>query len=297
MNELGSDDADDLTQAFLANRSLLIAVAYRVLGSLSDAEDVAQEAWLRWSRVTGDVVLAPRPYLVKVTTRLAIDRLRRRQARRELDAGTWLPEPIGEAQDDPAAHVVMAESVSTGLLLLLETLSPLERATFVLREAFGYDYATIADIVGRTEPAVRQLNSRARKHVAERRARYSIDRATHDQVTRTFYAAVESGDMDALLSVLAPDVTLVADGGGKVRAPLLPVEGVEKVVRFLVAVASRPVPGQHSEVIRVDGMAGVVVWSEGATVAAMTFDISDGAIAVIYLVGDPDKLRALDRPR
>lgn len=294
MSEVQADTTDESTRTFLAHRDLLVAVAYRILGSRSDADDVVQDAWLRWSRAGREGVTTPRPYLIKITTRLAIDRLRRRRVQREHDAGVWLPEPIGEVEPDLVDHVVLAESVSTGLLLVLESLSPLERAVFVLREAFEYEYADIAAIVGRSEPAVRQLNSRARRHVSDRRSRYSTDPTTHAQVAARFRSAVESGDVDALISVLAPDVTLVADGGGKVRAPLLPVEGLDKVVRFLVAVASRPAPAQRSGVVQLDGRPGVVVWSEKAAVAALTFDLASDVIAAIYLVGDPDKLRGLD---
>jgi RNA polymerase sigma-70 factor (ECF subfamily) len=290
VTERADAHGSDATELFEAQRRYLVGVAYRVLGSVSDAEDVVQDAWLRWSRVNIDSVEDPRSFLVTVSTRLAIDRLRRRQAAIEGQPGTWLPEPMAEAADDP---VELAESVSFGLLLVLESLSPLERAVFVLHEAFGYSYAEIATFVERQEAAVRQLGHRARTHVKGQRARYETDPATHREVVERFHLAVQLGDIGALLSVLAPDVILVADGGGKVRAPLLPVVGIEKVVRFLGSVASRPLPSQHSDVEIINGSAGIVVRSADGPAAALSFDVDDGTIRAVFLVGDPDKLQRL----
>lgn len=281
---------NEATQLFEAQRRYLVGVAYRVLGSVNDAEDIVQDTWLRWSRVPIGSVQDARSFLVTVTTRLAIDRLRRRQAAREGQPGTWLPEPRAEAADEA---VELAESVSFGLLLVLESLSPLERAVFVLHEVFGYSYAEIAPIVERQEAAVRQLGHRARSHIQEQRARYATDPATHREVVQRFHDAVQLGDIGALLAVLAPDVVLVADGGGKVRAPLLPVVGIEKVVRFLGSVASRPQPSQRSEVVIINGWAGIVVRSAEEPAAALSFDVDDGMVTAVYLVGDPDKLQRL----
>jgi RNA polymerase sigma-70 factor (ECF subfamily) len=191
--------------AFEAQRDLLTGVAYRIVGQVADAEDVVQEAWLRWQRVDWSGVREPRAFLVRVVTRLAIDRLRRRQARREEYPGEWLPEPV--ATDlDPAAEAVRAETLEMAMLVVLETLSPLERAVFVLREAFGFTHAEIADALGRTEPAVRQLASRAHRHVRERRPRFEPDPIRRHAVMQGFLSATLNGDVEGLLRVLAPGV-------------------------------------------------------------------------------------------
>src|SRR5215203_301773 len=227
----------DPARVFDEHRGLLISVAYRVLGSVTDAEDAVQEAWLRWSGVDHSGVDNPRAFLVRVTTRLAIDRLRRAKARRESYVGPWLPEPILTRQD-PAEDAAMAESVSMAMLVVLETLSPLERAVFVLREAFGLPYAEIADVLGRKEEAVRQLARRARDHIRERRTRFKADQTEQRRVTERFLEATVSGDLATLMEVLSPGVTLVADGGGRALAPRRPVRGAEKVARFLVTVST-----------------------------------------------------------
>src|ERR687889_1656935 len=224
-------------RVFDEHRDLLISVAYRVLGSVTDAEDTVQEAWLRWSKMDPAEVSTPRAFLVRVTTRLAIDRLRRAKARRESYVGPWLPEPILTRQD-PAEDAAMAESVSMAMLVVLETLSPLERAVFVLREAFGMPHAEIADVLGRREEAVRQLARRAREHVRERRTRFDADRAEQRRVTERFLEATSTGDLDGLMAILSPGVTLVADGGGRALAPRRPVRGAEKVARFLLSVTT-----------------------------------------------------------
>jgi RNA polymerase sigma factor (sigma-70 family) len=202
--------SQDAARVFEDYRGLLVSVAYRVLGSVTDAEDAVQEAWLRWSNVDHSQVADPRAFLVRVTTRLAIDRLRRAKARRESYVGPWLPEPILTRQD-PAEDAAMAESVSMAMLVVLETLSPLERAVFVLREAFGMPHAEIADVLGRKEEAVRQLAKRARDHVRERRTRFDADRNEQQRVTERFLEATAGGDLEGLMEVLAP--------GGRSRWP------------------------------------------------------------------------------
>jgi len=224
-------------RAFDEHRDLLISIAYRVLGSVTDAEDTVQEAWLRWCKVDPAEVSTPRAFLVRVTTRLAIDRLRRAKARRESYVGPWLPEPV-LTNYDVAEDVALAESVSMAMLVVLETLSPLERAVFVLREAFGMPHAEIGEVIGRKEEAVRQLARRARDHVQERRSRFDADHTEQRRVTERFLEATSSGDLEALMGVLAPGVMLVADGGGRAITPRRPVRGAEKVARFLLAVAT-----------------------------------------------------------
>ena len=291
------------TRVFDEHRELLISVAYRVLGRVTDAEDAVQEAWLRWIKVDPAEVSNPRAYLVRVTTRLAIDRLRRAKARRESYVGPWLPEPILTGRD-VAEDVALAESVSMAMLVVLETLSPLERAVFVLREAFGMPYAEIADVLGRKEEAVRQLGRRARDHVQERRFRFDADRTEQRRVTELFLEATSTGNLEALMAVLSPGVTLVADGGGRALAPRLPVRGAEKVARFLLTVTteehiarflrsigSEPVAADlRSYVAWVNGGPGIVVASGGKPISALVLDVADGAIRTIHLVANPEKL-------
>jgi RNA polymerase sigma-70 factor (TIGR02957 family) len=293
----------DATLVFDEHRDLLVAVAYRMLGSVTDAEDAVQEAWLRWSNVDHSEVKDPRAFLVRVTTRLAIDRLRRAKARRESYVGPWLPEPVLTEQEDPAGDLAMAESVSMAMLVVLETLSPLERAVFVLREAFGMPHAEIAEVLGRREEAVRQLARRARDHVRERRTRFDADQDEQREVTACFLKATSTGDLEALMEVLSPGVELVADGGGKALAPRRPVVGAEKVARFLVAIVDeeqtarflRSVGSESSEEVRVhvapvNGEPGVVITAGGEPISALVLEVSGGAVQTIRLVANPEKL-------
>jgi RNA polymerase sigma factor (sigma-70 family) len=226
-------------EAFEAHRPLLLSVAYQMLGSLTEAEDVVQEVWLRWDRIDQDAIEDARAFLVRVTTRLAIDRLRRLKARREAYVGPWLPEPI-LAEADAGETVELAESVSLAPLEVLETLSPLEWAVFVLREAFGYSYAEIGEVIGRREATVRQFARRARDHVQQRQPRFDADQLTRRRVTEKFLAACNNGDVAALMAILAPGVTLYADSGGRVRAPRRPIVGADKVARFFLSVWKIP---------------------------------------------------------
>jgi RNA polymerase sigma-70 factor (TIGR02957 family) len=295
-------DESDAIRIFDEHRDLLISIAYRVLGSVTDAEDTVQEAWLRWSKVDPAEISNPRAFLVRVTTRLAIDRLRRAKARRESYVGPWLPEPI-LTDTDVAEDVALAESVSMAMLVVLETLSPLERAVFVLREAFGMPYTEIGEVIGRKEEAVRQLARRARDHVQERRTRFEADQTEQHRVTEHFLEAASSGDLEALMGVLAPSVTLVADGGGRALAPRRPVRGAEKVARFLLAVATEEKSARFLESIgaepvadlrvypaQVNGGPGVVITSQGRPVSALLLDVADGAVQTIHLVANPEKL-------
>ena len=277
------------TRVFDEHRDLLVGVAYRVLGSVTDAEDVVQEAWLRWSKVDLAEVDNPRAFLVRVTTRLAIDRLRRAKARRESYVGPWLPEPLLTGYDD-SEQIELAESVSMAMLVVLETLSPLERAVFVLREAFAMPYAEIGEVIGRKEETVRQLARRARDHVRERSVRFEADQETRRRVTERFLEAAVGGDVEALMEVLAPGVTLVADGGGRARAPRRPVYGADNVARFLTVVATRPGEDVQARIAQVNGGPGIVVTSEGETVAVLVLDVSGGVVRTVHLVANPEKL-------
>jgi RNA polymerase sigma-70 factor, ECF subfamily len=292
----------DAARIFDEHRGLLVSVAYRVLGSVTDAEDAVQEAWLRWSGVDHSGINDPRAFLVRVTTRLAIDRLRRVKARRESYVGPWLPEPILTRQD-PSEDAAMAESVSMAMLVVLETLSPLERAVFVLREAFGMPHAEIADVIGRREDAVRQLARRARDHVRERRARFDADSDEQRRVTERFLEATSNGDLKALMEVLSPGVELIADGGGKALSPQRPVRGSEKVARFLVAivgeeqtarflrsVGSEPAGEVRVRLAPVNGETGVVIHAGDQPISALVLDVSGGLVRTIRLVANPEKL-------
>jgi RNA polymerase sigma factor (sigma-70 family) len=270
---------------------------------VTDAEDTVQEAWLRWSKVDPAEVSNPRAFLVRVTTRLAIDRLRRAKARRETYVGPWLPEPILTGRD-VAEDVALAESVSMAMLVVLETLSPLERAVFVLREAFRMPYSEIGEVIGRKEEAVRQLARRARDHVQERRSRFDTDQFEHRRVTERFLQATSTGDLEALVAVLSPEVTLVADGGGRALAPRRPVRGAEKVARFLLAVAteeqmarflkyvgSEPIVADlRVSMAPVNGGPGILVVSGDKPISTLVLDVSDGVVRTIHLVANPEKL-------
>lgn len=286
-------DSDTATATFAAHRGVLVGVAYRVLGRIADAEDVVQESWLRWRGVDHASVDDPRGYLVTVVTRLAIDRLRQVQARHETYVGEWLPEPLETQalETDAAATVELRESVSLAMLMVLETLSPLERVVFVLREAFHYPYAEIAEIVERGEPAVRQLASRARDHVEERRPRFDSDREVRRRATERFVAAAGGADVTALLRLLAPDVMLHSDGGGRAKAPLRTIVGADKVARFLAAIAVDP-PYEDLEmrIADVNGGPAIVASSRGAPVTVFALDTTDGLIGAVYLLANPDKL-------
>ena len=287
--------------AFDPHRRLLFSVAYQMLGSVADAEDVVQDAWLRWSGADRGDVADPRAYLVRTTTRLALDRLASARSRREAYVGPWLPEPLltGPHTDggapDPAAEAELGEQVSLALLVVLETLSPAERAVFVLREAFGMSAAEIAGVLDRSEAAVRQLGHRAREHVRARRPRFDTDRRAQREVTERFLAACAGGDVDALVSVLAPEVVVVTDGGGKVRAALRPIKGADKAARFLLGIAAqgRELPDLRTEIAEVNGSPGIVAWSGGAPVVAVSLVVAEGRVSHVLTVRNPEKLAGL----
>jgi RNA polymerase sigma-70 factor (ECF subfamily) len=282
----------EATRLFTAQRDFLLGVAYRILGRVTDAEDVVQEAWLRWSRTDPGPVDDARAFLVRVTTRLALDRLRRIKARHEAYVGPWLPEPLLTGPD-VAQDVELAESVSFALLIVLETLSPLERAVFVLREVFAFSFAEIAQILDRSEVAVRQVASRARGHVRERRPRFDSDPATRRRVTERFMAACQSGDVATLMGVLAPGVRLEVDSGGKVRAPQIPLRGAPAVVRFLAFASTQPYPDLKIVTTDLNGGPGLIITSEGTAIGAVVLDVADGLVEVIRMVANPEKLAGL----
>lgn len=288
---------DTVTDVFEEHRPVLLGVAYRMLGRVADAEDVVQDAWLRWSGDDRTEVREPRGYLVRVTTRLAIDRLRQIKARGETYVGPWLPEPyvtdFGDTVPDAAERAVLADSVSLAVLVVMESLSPLERAVFVLREAFGCPYADIAAMLDRGEPAVRQLAGRARKHVEERRPRYEVDPAERRDLTERFLAAATEGDLEGLLELLAPDARLVGDSGGKSRAPLRVLEGADHVGRFLLGAARKSVPDLSFRFLELNGGLAVLALSGDEPDSVVQLDVADGSVRTVYVIRNPDKLRSL----
>ncbi|MET9562983.1 RNA polymerase sigma-70 factor [Streptomyces tauricus] len=288
---------DTVTEVFEEHRPVLMGVAYRMLGRVADAEDVVQEAWLRWSGGDRSDVREPRAYLVRVTTRLALDRLRQARARNEAYVGPWLPEPYvtdyGDAVPDTAERAVLADSVSLAVLVVLESLSPLERAVFVLREAFGYPYAEIAVTLDRSEPAVRQLAGRARRRVEERRPRYEVDPVERRDLTERFLAAATEGDLEGLMSLLAPDVRLIGDSGGLAPAPVRVIESADKVGRFLGGVMRKGVSDATFRFLEVNGGPAFLVLSGDKPDSVFQLDVADGRIQCVYIIRNPQKLLSL----
>ena len=277
---------------FLTHRSLLFTVAYEMLGSAADAEDVVQETWLRWAAVDPTKVQEPRAYLVRIVTRQSLNRLRTLSRRREDYVGEWLPEPLLTGPD-LADDLELAEGVSIAMLTVLETLTPTERAVFVLREVFDVSYEEIAAAVDKSQAAVRQVAHRAREHVAARRPRVQVDRTEQQQVVERFVAAVTAGDVQGLMDVLAPDVVLLADGGGVAQAVRVPVVGVKKVVNLL---RGYPTLAVNPEIgtIRLNGAVGVRIEDEVGGPTIVSVVIEDGRIRQIFAMRNPDKLTRLD---
>ena len=288
-----------MSDPFDDHRNLLFAVAYRILGSAADAEDAVQDAWLRWAAADRSQVADPKAYLVRIVSNVAMDRLRSARVRRETYVGPWLPEPILTTTSDTADDVAAADTVSMALLVVLESLSPLERAVFVLKEAFGFSHGEIADAVGRSEDAVRQAAHRAREHVQARRPRFHADQARQREVTERFFAAASGGDINTLMQLLAPDVTLWTDGGGKVRQAMRPVSGAERVATWFAGVSQRPyegvMPAEMSvELVELNGSPGIVFTGAGRVIGTLTLDVDNtGHVVAIHNVANPDKLHAI----
>lgn len=283
---------DDL-DVFLGVRSSLFAVAYRMLGSATEADDILQEAYLRWSRRGQGDVTAPSAYLTTIVTRLCIDQLRSARSRRETYKGPWLPEPVEAGGPGPGESAELADSLSLAFLVLLEELQPVERAAFLLHDVFDYSYDEIAAIVERTESACRQLVSRARRRVDEPRRRFDADREHGRELTRRFLRACGTGDLEGLLALLADDVVVWTDGGGKVRSALRPVTGPHRSARFLLAVAARTPAGAVPRELDLNGQPGLVFEVEGRVIIALTLDVSHGRVVGVRVVNNPDKLGAL----
>lgn len=276
---------------FVAHRSLLFTVAYEMLGSAADAEDVVQETWLRWADVEQAEVRDPRSYLVRIVTRQALNRLRSLSRRREDYVGEWLPEPL-LTTPDVADDVEFAENVSIAMLTVLETLGPVERAVFVLHEVFETPYGEIAEAVGRTPAAVRQIAHRAREHVEARRPRMQVDRGQQEAAVEKFLVAVSTGDVQGLVEVLAPDVVVIADGGGIAAAVRKPIVGARRVAALLARAATLPEFVTSTPLL--NGMPGVR-FDVGGEVTALSLVVDGDRITRIYAVRNPHKLGSLDK--
>jgi len=283
---------DPGTAAFVAHRNLLFTVAYEMLGSAADAEDVLQETWLRWSGVDLDTVRDQRAYLVRITTRQALTRLRTLGRRKESYVGSWLPEPLLTAPD-VAEDVELAESVSMAMLLVLETLAPTERAVFLLREVFALEYDEIAEAVEKNPAAVRQIAHRARAHVAARRPRGVVSAAETRGALEAFQRAVETGDLQSLLDILAPDVVVLTDGGGVKQAVLRPIVGADEVARLFAA--GLDMVGAEMSAVQVNGCPALIVRLNGEIDGVVAVRIDDGLVTGLYYVRNPEKLSRVER--
>ena len=288
-------------ELFMAHRPALVGAAYRVLSSVSDAEDVVQEAWLRWSQVELAEVREPRAYLLRITTRLALNRVREQQRRRETYVGPWLPEPwsgplAAGGGSDPGDAAELADSVSMAMLVVLSSLSPLERAVFVLREVFDVPFSEVAETLGRSEEAVRQLAHRARSHVQARTPQRPVDGRTHQAVTEKFLAAVQGGSIQSLLTMLAPDAVLTTDGGGLRQAALRPIVGADKIIRFLIGVVSKAEALSTSgtkpsfQLTTANGQAAIVALVDGVPDTLGLLGIDGSVVTELFLVRNPEKL-------
>ncbi|QJT02326.1 RNA polymerase sigma-70 factor [Streptomyces asoensis] len=290
---MGDDAADPATDTFVAHRNLLFTVAYEMLGSAADAEDVLQETWLRWVDVDLAQVRDRRAYLVRITTRQALNRLRTMTRRKEAYIGPWLPEPLLTASD-VAQDAELAESVSMALMLVLETLSPTERAVFVLREAFDVSYDEIATAVDKSPAAVRQIAHRARKHVDARRPREVVSPRETRAVLESFRRALATGDLQGLLDVLAPEVVMLNDGGGVKQAARRPVVGADRVARFIISTASRHEAVLTGHLTLVNGSPALLVRLDGENDGVMAVRVEDAGITGIYYVRNPEKLTRVE---
>ncbi|MBB5777718.1 RNA polymerase sigma factor SigJ [Nonomuraea jabiensis] len=286
---------DEHAERFTLLRPLLFAIVYEILGSATESDDVLQDSYLRWAEVDLATVRDTKSYLARLVTRQALNALRAGARRREDYVGVWLPEPLLLDEHDASADLVLAESVSMAMLVVLETLTPDERAVFVLREVFGFDYDEIAPAVGKSVVTVRQVAHRAREHVRARRRRFQpAGSARTARVTERFMAAVTTGDMEGLLSLLAPDVTWTADGGGKVIAVRRPVVGAEKVAALVLGIFQ---PDLRIELVNCNHTPALAAYSGEHLEGVFLADVVDGKITHFYAIRNPDKLLALAAPR
>jgi RNA polymerase sigma-70 factor, ECF subfamily len=286
---------DEAARVFEEQRSYLFAIAYRLLGAVGDAEDQVQEAFLRWSAEPAREVRSPRAYLATIVVRLCIDELRSARARREVYVGPWLPEPLFTAdQSDLTQTFVLRESLSIAFLYMLERLSPLERAVFVLREVFDYDYAEIAHMVTRSAPNCRQIFHRARQRLGEEESRFSATREQQERLTQQFLDASATGDVQDLVALLTEDVVSISDGGGKVAAAVRPVVGRDRVIRGFLGNA-RKMGYDDAWIEEVNGQPAIVATRQGVLLGILTLEVHEDRIQRLYAIANPDKLDALSR--
>lgn len=303
MNSPGAGNSNEHAERFTLLRPLLFTIAYEILGTATESDDVLQESYLRWAEVDLDAVRDTKAFLAQLVTRQSLNALRAQSRRREEYVGPWLPEPLlltAGAADDPSADVVLAESVSMAMLVVLETLTPDERAVFVLREVFGFSHDEIAAAIDKSTSAVRQMAHRAREHVQSRRKRFEpVDLAESNRLTDEFLTAAATGDIDGLLALLAPDAVYTADSGGKASAARRPVVGAAKVAAMLVGLfrSGERIPGLTFERIVCNGEPAVMIRSDAGMEGVFTIEVIDGKITHFYAMRNPDKLTGVDNPR
>ena len=286
-----------MVDPFLKHRPLLFGIAYRMLGSVAEAEDAVQDTFLRWESVSEkkDEIRSSKAWLVATVTRLSIDRLRSAQRQREQYFGVWLPEPLMAAANDfNDQRGALADSLSTAFMVMLETLTPEERAVFILREAFAYNYNEISAIVGKSEANCRQIARRAKEHLSQPGSRRPADPARAETLVQQFISACRDGDVQSLMAVLAEDSTLWSDGGGRVPAALRPIQGAERIARFLFGIQKNIPTGAEFRLEHLNGGIGILLVSAGVPISVVTFSVIAGQIAGIYIVGNPDKLQHLN---
>ncbi|WP_306364434.1 RNA polymerase sigma factor SigJ [Nocardia sp. CC227C] len=294
------NSTDEHTERFTCLRPLLFTIAYEILGSSTEADDVLQDSYLRWADVDPTTVRDTKAYLAQLVTRQALNTLRAGARRREDYVGPWLPEPLLVTESDGLTDVVLAESVSMGMLVLLETLNPDERAVFVLHEVFDFDYSDIAAAVGKSVAAVRQMAHRARSHVHARRPRFApVDTARTTELTERFMTAASTGDMDAMLSILAPDATWTTDSGGKVSAAALRASGAQQVAEILIGVfrTAHRISNVRVELVTFNQAPAIAIFRGDRLEAVSVLEIIDGKISNFYGIRNPDKLASLETPR
>lgn len=280
-------------------RPLLFSIAYRMMGSATDAEDILQEAYLRWERASAEDVRSPQSFLTTIVTRLSIDYLRKEKTRRETYVGEWLPEPLMTSYNpNLTGNLELAESLSMAFLLLLETLAPVERAVFLLREVFSYEYDEIARIVGKSESNCRQIVRRAQSHLRDRRPRFPVSREHQETMMRSFLTACASGDMNALVNLLTTDIVLLSDGGGKARAAINPIYGPDKVARFIFAIIAKlaAIPNTRNYLVDLNGQLGIITYSDDHPISTLSFAYKGDQISNVHSVLNPDKLHQLPIP-
>jgi RNA polymerase sigma-70 factor (ECF subfamily) len=278
-------------EIFEEHRPALARLAYRMLGSLADSDDVLQEAYLRWARDTREAVQSPRAYLLSIVARLCIDQRQLIEARKLTYVGPWLPEPVVEAVGlGPGMPLETAESVSLALLLVLESLSPVERAAYLLKRIFDYDYDVIAQILDKSEPSCRQIVSRAERRIHDQRPRFDPDPAQAERLTDAFLQACSTGDLNGLVQILASDAVLYSDGGGKAAAALAPIRGADKIARFFLGIMKKVPSSMEVRRVRVNGQPGLVITVERQIVQVLTLDVVGGHIANCFVIRNPDKL-------